>query len=410
MLRNVVIVSDAADAKGGASVAAIQSAVVLANSGLDVRLFAGTGPFSWPTAVPDRLKVQTLQDGLNLIKAPVLERATRSLWNKPAAEAFGELLSDLDPKDTVVHVHSFQVQLTSSVVRMAMDRGFPLVVTSHDYGLACPYSGLYDYNRHAPCGKIPLTMGCATTLCSESRNIPGKLWHLAKGRVQRDTGRVPSGADHLVFVSEFSRRLLGRYLPQDVPTSVVRNALDLPKEAPRDLRPDAPFLFVGRLTREKGPHLFAEAAKKLGVPAVIAGTGPEEDAVRQINPDIEFVGWKAPAEVRELMRQARALVFPSRCYEGEPLTTQEAMSVGLPVITSDVCAASAQVEDGVSGRVFQYDSADDLAEKLAELSDDARARLMGLAAYERYWANPPTADAHLESTLDVYREVLRRRA
>jgi glycosyltransferase involved in cell wall biosynthesis len=408
MPRTVVVVADAADAKGGASKVAIESARLLAQSGIDVRLFAATGPFE-PLGEPlPNLRAHTLADGFNLMRASAPVRAVHSLWNRPAAEAFGEMLQDLSPAETVVHVHSFQVQLTASVVHAAHGRGFPLVVTSHDYGLACPYSGFYDYNTGAPCGRRALSLGCATTLCNGSRSVAGKLWHVVKGGVQRGVGKVAERADHLAFVSDFSREILAPYLPPGKPTSVIPNPIDLPQGPPRKLEPGAPFLFVGRLTREKGGLLAAQAAAALGVPLLVAGTGPEEEELREACPSVRMLGWQSPQQVREWMRHARALVFPSRWYEGQPLTVQEAQSVGLPVISSDVCAASGTISHGEDGLLFRSGDLDDLKRQMDLLTDDALACALGQAAYDRYWCDPPTNDRHLRATLQVYADVLGR--
>jgi glycosyltransferase involved in cell wall biosynthesis len=405
MVQTVVLVSEAADAKGGASVVALQSARILARAGLEVRLFAGIGPFHPADDDPSSLTVRTLTDGGDLIRAPLLTRATRSLWNADAADRFAEFTRDLDPGRTAVHVHSFQFQLTGSVIRRAAASGFPVVMTAHDYGIACPYGGFFDYRTGAPCGKRALSLGCVTTLCNESRSVSGKLWHVGKEWLQRHAGQVPSALRHLAFVSEFSRTVLGPYLPPDLPTSVVRNPVAVEPGPPRDLPPGAPFLFVGRLTREKGGETFARAAREAGVPAVVVGAGGEEDRIRAANPEVECVGWLNAGEVRARMRQARALVFPSLWYEAQPLVVQEARAVGLPVIVATGCASTETVEDGVDGLHFRAGDAADLAEKLRRM-DDGAAERMGRAAHARFWADPPTPARHLEQTLALYAQVL----
>ncbi len=406
-VKTAVVVSDSADGKGGASVAAIRSATILARNGLDVRFFAAIGPFSSPDPVPENMTVVTMEDGMDLIRAPMLMRATRSLWNTPAAEALAHLLADLDPVETVVHIHAFQVQLTAAVIRTALDLGFKVVLTSHDYGLACPYSGFLNYNTSLPCGKRALSFGCKTTLCTAGRSVPGKAWHMAKGYLQLSRGRVPGGISHFAFVSDFSRRLLQSYLPDDARTSIIRNPLDLQKEAPRRLEPGAPFLYVGRLSSEKDPEIVARAAAKMGVPLLIAGSGPREAEVREANPAAEMLGWKTPSEIRELMLKSRALLFPSRCYEGQPLTVQEALSVGLPVVTSDVCAAVEVIDHGQNGLIFKTGDEEDLCRQMENLRSNEVATAMGVCAFDCFWADPPSAEAHWQETLAVYEEVLR---
>jgi glycosyltransferase involved in cell wall biosynthesis len=89
---------------------------------------------------------------------------------------------------------------------------------------------------------------------------------------------------------------------------------------------------------------------------------------------------------------------------------QEAQSLGLPVICSDVCAAAESIIDGHNGFLFKSGDHEDLAKKLWALQDDELAASMGLDAYERFWRDPPTPERHLELTLQMYEEVLESRA
>ncbi len=86
-----------------------------------------------------------------------------------------------------------------------------------------------------------------------------------------------------------------------------------------------------------------------------------------------MLGWQDHDAVRGHLRSARALVFPSLWYEGQPLTVLEALSVGTPVIVSDGCAGRDFVADGVSGLWFRSGDADDLARAMREMADDALA-------------------------------------
>jgi len=406
-MTDLVIVSEAADGRGGASLAAIASAKAFAATGMNVHFFAATGPISSDLAT---IRTFVLADGYDLMKASPLERARTSFWNSGAASAFRDFVRELSPETTLVHVHSFAVQLTASVIDVARMMGFPIVLTAHDYVIACPYSGFYNYNTGAPCGKTAQSLACAVTLCTESKNPVGKLWHLAKARVQSGRGGVPSEIDHLVFPSDFCRSILRPYLSEKVPTTVVRNVVDIPKQAPRELGRDAPFLFVGRMTREKGALLAAQAARQIGAPLTIVGTGPEETEVAQAYPDVKMFGWQDREGVTSAMRAARALVFPSRWFESTPgLVVEEARAVGLPCIVSDITAAAYCVRQGIDGLHFQSGNAEHLAAQMLALMDDRVATAMGLAAHKAFWADSSTPPEHVEATRAVYRDVWARR-
>jgi glycosyltransferase involved in cell wall biosynthesis len=102
------------------------------------------------------------------------------------------------------------------------------------------------------------------------------------------------------------------------------------------------------------------------------------------------------------MREARALVFPSLWYEGQPLTVLEAKATGLPVVVSDACAGRDEVKDGVNGFWFRSQDADDLAAKLEKLKDDELISKMSRASYDQFWTRPPTLAAHIEQICAVY--------
>lgn len=119
------------------------------------------------------------------------------------------------------------------------------------------------------------------------------------------------------------------------------------------------FLFVGRLLREKGIHLFVNAAKRLkekhpDVHFVVAGGGdsnpggltPHEITQMSANKTITFCGHVA--DMPRLYKDAHVFVLPSY-REGYSLSVQEAMASGRPVITSDAPGCQGTVHHGKTG-------------------------------------------------------------
>ena len=108
------------------------------------------------------------------------------------------------------------------------------------------------------------------------------------------------------------------------------------------------------------------------------------------------------------MRGARALVFPSIWYEGQPLTVFEALALGTPVVVSDICAGREAIVHDHNGLWFRSGDAGDLAQALGRLSDEAIAARMTHDAYASYWARPLTLDRHVESIEAIYSDMLAR--
>jgi glycosyltransferase involved in cell wall biosynthesis len=114
--------------------------------------------------------------------------------------------------------------------------------------------------------------------------------------------------------------------------------------------------------------------------------------------------------LRDLLRSARALVFPSLWYEGQPLTILEAKAYGVPIVVADSCAGRDEVEDGVTGLWFKGGDAGDLARVLLRMKDDALVARFSAAAHASYWAAPRTPEKHVEGLLSIYRDMLARGA
>lgn len=400
----VLLITESASMLGGAEKVGFDTSRLLAEAGHEVTVFAASGEVD-SRLQNERIRVVKVRENYRVDQLGEKDRVLQATYDKAAEAALEELLKEFDPKDTVVHLHSWRFELTSSILKPLFASGLPITYTCHDYGLACPYVGFYDYRQEAICPERGGSWGCLTRNCNRT-SYKHKLWIYYKNAMIPNRLGQRNKIRHFIFVSEFSRRILSSYLPSSAQQHVIQNPIETVRDDPRELNADGPFLFVGRITKEKDPETFARAAAKIGARAVFVGDGNIIEDVRAANPSAEFLGWRSSAEVRELMRSARALVFPSAWYEGQPLTTQEALSVGLPCIISDACAAQDVIEDGRTGMLFRVGDADDLAAKMEALRNDEANRSMGLAAYEAYWANPPSADKYVGELMKVYKAAM----
>ena len=66
------------------------------------------------------------------------------------------------------------------------------------------------------------------------------------------------------------------------------------------------------------------------------------------------------------MGESKALILPTRWYEGFPMSIVESYSVGTPVLASDLGNAGSLVEEGKSGLKFRADSPEDLCRALKQ--------------------------------------------
>lgn len=398
---NIVIVADTARREGGSSVVAVQTALGLAARGERVRFLAGPG-----AVAPEVAEIDVRQ--FDAAPAGGLARAMRLMAN-PAAEAWCKReLGDLDPRETVVHVHSYREVLSPSVFRAFRKLGLATVYTSHDYSLGCPRGGFYDYRRKRICRLRGLSAGCWMRNCT-THSMLRKTWTCAKHTYARDVLGFPKELDAVVFVSEFSRRVLEPYLGRRTKPFVVRNPC-APKDSKLRSTGDAEgIVFVGRLSEEKDPITVALAARELGEPATFVGEGPLLDDVRAILPHALYTGWVDAEAARTAMRRAKVLVLASRLYETQGMVVDEAAAEGVAAVVPEAGAAAVTVLASGGGCLFREGDVPSLVEALRGLLQDDEWRAAGQRARDHFWLDPPTMERYTKDLMSVYAEVLTAR-
>jgi glycosyltransferase involved in cell wall biosynthesis len=333
--------------------------------------------------------------------------SVQGIWNRKAIGQLTRLLQSKDQAKTVVHVHTWMKALSPGIISTALSHGFRVAITLHDFFAVCPSGGFYIHPDRRICEKTPLSAGCLICNC-DRRSYSHKLWRFARTALQNWWLKIAERVDHYIGVSQFSVNLIRRYLPAGVPVTIVRNPVQCRDAGPAPVDQSSSFVFIGRLVPEKGGELFAEASARAHVPAVFVGGGELESDLRERFSHASFRGWLESSQVTETVRQARALVFPSLWFETLGLSAIEAMANGVPVIVSDRCAASEFVQNGYSGLHFQGGSVESLAQQLRRLRDDNLARRLGRHAYNWYWQDPWSLDAHVDQLSQVYEQMLNR--
>ncbi|MCB9918034.1 MAG: glycosyltransferase family 4 protein [Planctomycetes bacterium] len=207
---------------------------------------------------------------------------------------------------------------------------------------------------------------------------------------------VPNGVDSDHFVPATSRERLE-----------AKTTLGLPRDA-------ITFLFTGRLVQRKGVDVLLEALPSLASPdvhVVVLGDGDERPALEAqartlgVSERVTFVG--EDPEVRPWLRACDAFVFPSR-LEGLPNALLEAMSAGLPVITTKIGGCIDVCEDG-SGLLVPPDDVAELAAAMHRFATCPETRRTYAAAARRRIETTFSFDRIVGRLQDVYRAALDER-
>ncbi len=354
-MKNVIIVNDFDYVQGGASKVAIDTARLLKEQ-CNVVFFSAV---STNTEKIDGVEyISTGQ--YECLKDPnKLRGLFNGLYNFKSARILKKLLKKYDTKDTIVHVHGWTKALSSSIFRIAFKMKFNTVVTLHDYFTSCPNGGYFNYKTNKVCSQKAMSLSCAKCNC-DSRNYMFKLYRLFRQWIQNHLVKVNKRLKYAIGISDLNIEVLKEKLP-NAKIVKIQNPIELNLEYLFQETNDY-FLYLGRVSKEKGVEIFADAITKCQKKGIVVGDGPELQRLKNKYPNIEFVGWKNKEEVNQYLKSARALIMPSLWYEGAPLTPLEAMSFGVPCIISKICSGREYITD--NGFIFDPYDENDLIQKI----------------------------------------------
>ena len=155
-------------------------------------------------------------------------------------------------------------------------------------------------------------------------------------------------ADRIIAVSNWTKQMvMHHYGIPEGKIEVVHNGIEFNKEAPADFKidkNDKVVLFLGRITLQKGPDYFIEAARKIvqidpNIKFIIVGSGDMEAKMIErvagygLSKNILFAGFLTGKDIDQAYRMADVFVMPS-VSEPFGLTPLEAMRNNTPVIVS----------------------------------------------------------------------------
>lgn len=329
--------------------------------------------------------VETYERSNNEIDAMSrLDLMAQTLWSAHAAREIAGRIARFRPD--VIHTHNTFPLISPAIYWAASRAGVPVVQTLHNFRLFCLNALFLRAGRVCEdcMGRLPWR-GVARACYRESHAASAVLAGMLT--LHRGLGTYRNKVARYIALNEFCRaKFVEGGLPEER-VVVKPNFVDF---AAPDAGPRSGFLYVGRLSPEKGVATLAAAMRHVpGADLRVVGDGPEAAALAGVA-GVTCLGSQPGDTVRREMGCALALVVPSIWYENFPRTIVEAFASGLPVIASRIGALADIVSDGKTGLLFEPGNGRDLADKLAwaQAHPEAMAH-MGQAAravYEAHYA------------------------
>lgn len=341
--------------------------------------------------------VEYLRHNDEIGQLPSWRVATGTVWAPRAGRDLRDIVRQ-QPVD-VVHCHNTFPLISPSLYWAARREGLPVVQTLHNFRLMCPQAMLLrDARVCEDCvGRLPWRS--VVHACYRGSRLQSAAITCMLG-THRALGTYSEKVNAYIALNEFCRQ---KFIEGGLPASrlfVKPNFVDRPS-AP-SAGPRGGFLYVGRLSTEKGISVIAGALQQVDdIELRVAGTGPESGRLAGLR-GVTMLGSLAAEQVDGEMLRARALVMPSVWYENYPRTLVEAFACGLPVIASRIGALAELVTHGETGLLFEPGDPEGLAKSLAwARSHPDEMRSMGQKARTHY-EHHLGAEQNYALLMDIY--------
>lgn len=394
--------------RAGAETAFLQTRDLLREHGHEVVDFAMRHPANLASPYARHFAPPRSYDGGGRLDRRIRDAAS-SVYSRRVRASLGALLDERTPD--VAHLHNVYHQLTLSVVDELARRRVPMVLTLHDWKIACPAYTLFT--EGAPCRRcVRGSVANAVVHRCVKGSVLASSVAAAEAALARHRGTYGK-IQRFIAPSHFAVDVAGMSGVEPRRIAHVPNFLtDVELSATAAPGPREPvLLYAGRLDATKGIRQLLDAIARVSAPAVlrIAGSGELEDEVRAAaarDPRIEYLGRIERAELLAQLDRARAVVLPSVWEDNGPLAILEAQARGAALVVTDRGGPPEFVRDGESGLIVPAEDVAALAEAMQLLVEDPQlAQRLGQAGRQDVQAQHSAA-RHYERLLSVYSEAI----
>lgn len=301
----------------------------------------------------------------------------------------------------VVHAHNW---IVNSALGPATRAQVPVVMTLHDYSHICATKRLMEHgNQKCPGPSLGRCLSCATAQYGAVRGVvtlAANTWSARRRSDRVSRSAAVSSAVATAVNPRDKRWLSNTELSTEIIPNFIPDDIILDQIPPTD--PNAPLLYIGDLSLDKGVQTLLDAYRLLdGPPPLVLAGRPWPGSTWTMPDGAQWLGELPHDEVLKLFRSARAVIVPSIVGDACPTVVLEAMAAGRPVVASATGGIVDLVVDGVTGLLVPAGDVSALARAISSmLSDPRAAQLLGAAGRDR--AREFTVSAVVERVEGMY--------
>lgn len=393
--------------RGGAEAVFLDHITLFEQAGWNVVPFAmqhGLNyPSVWSDYFPSEIEYGHESGMLNKIR-----QAAKIIYSLEAQRNLDRLIHRIEP--TIAHAHNVYHHLSPAIFSTLKAAGIPTVMTVHDLKLACPsYKMLRDAKVCEDCKGGRVHNVLVHRCIKDSALLSGVI--LTETLLHKVLGTYRNNVDRLVVPSLFYMDKLSEWGWSRERMTHIPNFVDVADFQTGWVK-DNYFAFAGRLAPEKGLRTLIRAVAQSKQRLVIAGTGPEEQALRalavDLSADVHFAGYLTGPALHRLIGEAKALVLPSEWYENAPISLLEAYALGTPVIGTKIGGIPEMIRENDTGLLAEPANVDDLAEALVRMANLSPRTRQSMAMTGRAWvASDFSSSAYRQRMTDLYASIER---
>ncbi|MDC0204488.1 glycosyltransferase family 4 protein [Flavobacteriales bacterium] len=311
-------------------------------------------------------------------------------------------------KPDIIHVHNYFPLASPSIFYVANKKKIPIVMTLHNYRLICPNALLLKNNQICELcvNKSFAFDGVLNSCYRDSRAQTFILAFMSFMHKKFKTWNTK--IDKYIALTNFAKNKMENSSLKLKNDKIVVKPNFVEDYGFENTKEDY-FLFIGRLSEEKGIDLLLNAFILNGEPLQIIGKGPKEKNVIDTASkyaNISYLGFQEKAFIMQKLRKARALIFTSICYETFGMTIIEAFSTGTPVIGPNIGGPNEIINHGENGLIYQVSDLDDLNRKIYLLNtEESLQSKLSIGARSSYELNY-SPEKNYKMLMDIYKEVI----
>lgn len=305
----------------------------------------------------------------------------------------------------IVHCHNTFPLISPSVYYAAKKMNIPVVQTVHNFRFLCP-CGIFYKN-----GKI-----CEE--CLKNNNFKSAIKHKCYRnskiqtlvvanmlRIHRRLGTYKK--INYIFLTDFNKTKFEKLIDINSENIFVKpNFVNKRFNLRRLSNLNNTFVFMGRLDENKGIKFLIDSWKNINNYELhIYGDGVCKkyvvDAAKN-NPNIKYFGFKDQQSIYNDLIKSQALIMSSELYEGFPMTVAESLSLGVPVLSSNIGNQAAIVTASKAGCLYNLNNAKSFNDKLIDIINNNEIYSKNAQAYYKKILSP---EKNYKELIEIYEKI-----